>query len=63
MEKVTWKTRMTFGKYKGVQILTAWVTNPEYFKWLIENHKDKPEIEFLKTQITDQEKRQFKIEF
>ncbi len=59
---MTWQTEMTFGKYKGVKLMAAWIKDKDYFVWLINQECDRPEIEFIKDELTKAEKRQLKLE-
>lgn len=60
---MNWKDNINFGKYKGCELLATWIKDKNYFKWCIENEVNQPEIEFIKNEITEAEKRQIKLGF
>lgn len=54
---------MGFGKYKGQELLSVWIKDKNYFKWCIESEVNKPEIDFIKDEMTRAEKKQMKLEY
>jgi len=44
---MNWQSIITFGKYKGETILSAWITDKAYFKWCVDEGVEREEIDFL----------------
>lgn len=64
IEKITWQSQITFGKHKGEKLLTAWIKDKDWFKWAIEEGlaNTRPEIFFVLEEMTQAERKQFKLD-
>lgn len=58
---MNWDSKISFGKYQGEPLLKAWIIDKSYFIWGIKEKVDKPEIHFIKNNLTFGEKKQFGI--
>lgn len=58
---MTWQSEISFGQYEGVPLLEAWIKDKDYFAWLIRKGCDRPEIEFVKSEMTATERRRLQL--
>jgi hypothetical protein len=63
IEAIDWRSRFSFGKYVGEEILTVWINDKNYIQWCFDNnlHLKWPELQFIISQMKDHEKKQFGI--
>jgi len=54
-EKIDWQTPFSFGKYKGEKIITVWIKDKPYIKWLIDNYDNCLEVQFILETVNEKE--------